>query len=78
MSVIDVESYSLVCDHCGEDVNAGTDYSGWADAETNRDIATDNGWLLNEQGDWCPDCCTWNEDESERIHLAALRTKEGR
>jgi hypothetical protein len=66
MSTVEVKMFSLVCDGCGVDANEDTDFVAYMQEFASREIATDNGWLLAEDGkDWCPECCEWDENGDE-------------
>lgn len=65
--------YTLLCDNCGQDLNAGQEVSGWTDVESNEEIAQESGWLflqdqdagqpLDDEKHYCPDCWAIGDDD---------------
>jgi len=77
-----IDSYSVVCDHCGESLM--TTHEGWsmfADEQHAQESADNEGWYCEEDnGDGGPDhyyCkeCHWIDDNDE-MHLRMERRKE--
>lgn len=62
----EVTMYTMVCDRCGVDACAGTDWSCWDSPEAVRESCCE-GWEEIGGMDYCNGCLTWNEDESELI-----------
>lgn len=57
MSVRRVNTFTVLCDRCGADAFAESDYSGWGPGVDNaRDVAIEDGWTCDGRGDFCPDC----------------------
>ena len=58
-----VEMYTVVCDGCGKDVCKGADYAAWSDRDSALDVALESGWETSEDGQYCPDCHFYNDDD---------------
>lgn len=56
--------YTVVCDNCGKDVNAGGEYSCLSDADAAEDGATDSDWLTIDDKHYCPDCVSYDDDDN--------------
>lgn len=59
--------YTVICDRCGADAFAESEFSCWGDVDTAIDFAVDNSaYVVIDGKHYCPDCWTWN-DEDELI-----------
>lgn len=58
--------YAVVCDSCG--MNDGY----WFEREVVQGIAEDSGWWVSDEGDYCPECYTVNDDD-ERVVKKQMR-----
>jgi len=55
VSLEQVPMWRVVCDRCGESAQQDEFYA-WADHGSAIDEATGHDWLVNDKGEWCPDC----------------------
>lgn len=69
MTVETVPMYRVLCNACGKS-DENDDYYAWADDETALLFASEAGWLLNDDGQWCKDCTTWDEESDERVPVS--------
>ena len=59
----EVKMFTIVCDGCGEDVNADTDYSCWNDENYVEDIREEAGWEKVDGKHYCTDCFEYDEND---------------
>lgn len=59
----EVKMFTIVCDGCGEDVNADTDYACWNDENANEDIRQEAGWEKVDNKHYCTDCFEYDDDD---------------
>ena len=69
------ECWTLICDKCGKDVNAGTDYSGFDDKGYVMDCARDDNWIVKDDKHYCPDCYYYNDDDELTILHSQAKKK---
>jgi hypothetical protein len=62
----EVKMFTIVCDNCGCDVNADSDYSCWNDENCVEEIRQEAGWVKYDDEHYCPDCFEY-DDEDELI-----------
>lgn len=67
MAYEEVTMYRLICDRCGVSAQEDGDYYAWADKDSAQEEARDADWLFTEDGQFCDDCTTWDEDRDDRI-----------
>jgi len=60
----EVKMYTVVCDNCGVDVNAGCEYSCWGDPSNATDIAADSDWHFTEDKHYCTECVSFDDDDN--------------
>jgi len=58
----EVKMYTLICDRCGKDVNEDCDISAWSDIEPSIDNAYNEGWCLEDDKHYCPNCYDVDDD----------------
>lgn len=59
----ELKMYTIVCDGCGEDVNADTSWSCWSDVEYNEDIRQEAGWEKVDDKHYCTDCFEYDDND---------------
>lgn len=64
MSVKQVTMYTIICDRCGADACADTDYSCWNEPDTAREMCCDE-WMEVDDKDYCPNCITWDDNQDK-------------
>ena len=67
MACEEVTMYRLVCDRCEVSAQEDGDCYAWADKDSAKAEAEDAGWLFTDDGEFCPDCTTWDEEQDERV-----------
>jgi hypothetical protein len=67
MSFEEVTMYRLLCDRCGVSAQEDSDYYAWADKDSAKRGAEETQWLFTEDGAFCDDCTTWDEERDERV-----------
>lgn len=70
----EVTMYTVICDNCGTDCNARTDYSCWADKSTAKELASYSDWIEHENKDYCPYCISVGDNDEVKIDTS--RTKQ--
>jgi hypothetical protein len=63
----EITMYSILCNKCGKDVCEEDEYSGWNDQGYVNDIAMENGWHIDEDAHYCPDCYEYDEEDNIRL-----------
>lgn len=59
----EIESYSLVCDNCGETYrHKWTNYALWFDESAPLEYASEEGWIEHEDKHYCPECHEVDDD----------------
>jgi hypothetical protein len=58
-----VTMYTIVCDGCGKDVNADTDYSCWSEIEHNEEVRHEAGWEKLDEKHYCTDCFEYDDND---------------
>jgi len=71
MTLETVEMWRIVCNGCGVSQSENSEYYAWADKDTPLLFAEEDGWLIRDDGHWCENCCTWDEEGDERIPRVA-------
>ena len=61
--VKEVKMFTIVCDGCGEDVNADTDYSCCNDENYVEDIREEAGWEKVDGKHYCTDCFEYDDND---------------
>lgn len=56
--------FTVICDNCGADVHEGTEYAGFNDKGFTEDIATDAGWVKQDDCHYCPECFSFDYDDA--------------
>lgn len=65
MSAEPVPTWTVICDGCGADAFAETDYCGWGPTEAEaRTVAGNSDWTCDDSGDWCWDCAAKRDEET--------------
>jgi hypothetical protein len=68
VSVEAVTMYRVLCDRCGRR-DESDDYYCWVDPDQALTVARESEWLITDDGQWCPDCTTWDEEADEEVPL---------
>ena len=76
MAIAEVTMYRVICDRCGASAQDG-DFYAWATKDSAIDEATGSDWLVNDDGHWCGDCTTWDEDADEEVPKPPLERGRG-
>lgn len=63
MAVEKIEMYTVVCDHCGEDIGSSEEYSCWADDCYAEENAMESEWLKVEGKHYCPECYEYGDND---------------
>ncbi len=58
----EITMYTVICDSCGKDSCAETEYAGWNDEGYAVDCACDDDWIQEGKKDYCPDCYEYDDD----------------
>ena len=61
----EVKMYTVVCDNCGEDIGASSDYSCWNDEVYAWENADESDWIKLNEKHYCPNC--WAYDDNDNI-----------
>ena len=67
MALKEIKMYTLICDKCGKDVCNGSEYSGWSEDFWVKDIAIEEGWIVINHDDYCPNCWEHNIEKENQI-----------
>ena len=59
-----VKMFTVVCDNCGLDSNKDAEYSAWNDSSYAEDVATESGWVKDDDNHYCPDCVSYDDDDN--------------
>lgn len=59
-----VKMYTVVCDNCGDDIGANSEYSCWNDETYAEENAMDSDWIREGKKHYCPDCYTYDDDDT--------------
>ena len=71
MSVKEVTMYRVECDGCGKGNDANSTFFAWADEEAALFEAAESEWLVNDDGQWCPDCYIWTDEKDSYVPISA-------
>lgn len=65
MAIKSAPYYWVECDDCGR--REDEEFSAWSDVRSAIDVVEswDYGWLITDDGHWCPDCRGKHEEEDE-------------
>ena len=65
--IVEVKMYTVVCDSCGKDAGADSEYCCWNNEHIAEQQACEDGkWRNEDDKHYCPDC--WHfDDEGELI-----------
>lgn len=63
--------YTVVCDNCGKDSNADSDFSCWNDEDWAQELAMESDWIKEEDKYYCPDCYEYDDDDNFVIKTKA-------
>lgn len=56
--------FTVICDRCGADALAESEYSCWESEDVAIDDAVDNwDYQIIDGKHFCPECWTWSDDE---------------
>lgn len=73
----EVIMYTVICDNCGKDCNADSEYSCWGDVSSAHDSAIDSDWTFDEDKEdvyYCPECFTYDENDNLIIKQLTPKT----
>lgn len=59
----EVKMYTVICDNCGKDCNADSEYSCWSDDTFARDCAMEDDWITEGDKHYCPQCYSYNDND---------------
>ncbi len=63
MAVEKVEMFTVVCDNCGEDIGASSEYSCWNDSSYAEENAMESDWIKHDGKHYCPECYSYNDND---------------
>ena len=75
----EVKMYTVICDCCGKDACAGTDYASWNESSYVEEIAVEDGWLCDDEHHYCPECYEFDDEDNlvvKEAEPARTTTKE--
>ena len=52
----EIKMYTIICDGCGKDVNADSDFAAWTELEPSLDLANCDGWHIDDDNHYCSNC----------------------
>jgi hypothetical protein len=64
-----VEMYTVICDNCGKDSNADSEYSCWGDDLYAEEVAMEFDWQKEDEKHYCTDCFEFDEDDNLIIKI---------
>ena len=67
MSVVKVEMFTVVCDHCGKDIGSESDYSCWNDKQYAEDNAMDSDWHKEGDNHYCNECYDMDDEDNTSL-----------
>ena len=59
----EITIYTLICDNCGKDSNEHSEYSGWDEIDFVKQQADEDGWISEEDKDYCPSCFSYDDND---------------
>lgn len=59
-----IEMFTLICDNCGADSNADSEFRAWSDKSSARDMAMDSDWIEDEGKHYCPACYSIDDEDN--------------
>lgn len=68
----EVKMFTVVCDNCGEDIGATSEYSCWNDEFYAEEKAMDSDWHREGDKHYCPDC--FSHDDDDNLIIDSTRT----
>lgn len=71
MSFKEVIMHTIVCDNCGQEGVAESDFAGWNDEDWALDEAFEAGWIEDEGNHYCSDC--YEYDDNDELILKELK-----
>jgi hypothetical protein len=66
MTLKAIPMVTVICDHCGESADEGSDFGAWSSEQSARDVAASCDWVELDGKDYCPRCVKWSEDGGEQ------------
>ena len=66
----EVKMYTVICDCCGKDACAGTDYASWNESSYVEEIAVEDGWLCDDEHHYCPECYEFDDEDNLVVKAA--------
>ena len=63
-----VEMYTVICDGCGKDSNENNYSSVWDCKIYAQDIAEKEGWIFENNENYCTDCFEYDDEDNLIIH----------
>jgi hypothetical protein len=60
----EVVMFTVICDNCGRDSNAGQEFSCWGEREHAEDLALDSFFIKEGENHYCPDCFSYDEEDN--------------
>lgn len=64
----ELTTYTIICDGCGKDLNAESEFSGWNDKDYVIECSQEDNWF-SEDGVkfYCPDCYDFDDDGEPEV-----------
>lgn len=62
----ELEIYTVICDKCGADLQAGQEIAGWSELEGALYTAEASGWRVFEDSQVCHNCLEIPADEDQK------------
>ena len=59
-----IKMFTVICDRCGKDSNAGSDYAAWSDLEGAVETALEADWYCEDGKHYCPDCFKYDDNDN--------------
>lgn len=59
-----VKMYTVICDGCGKDSNANSEYSCWSEADIAEELAAEDNWLKDGKAHYCPQCYHYDDNDN--------------
>jgi hypothetical protein len=56
--------YTVVCDGCGKDSNADSEYSAWGCKMYAADVAMEANFINEGDEHYCPDCYSYDDEDN--------------
>jgi len=77
MAIEKVEMYTVVCDHCGEDIGSSSEYSCWNDDTYAEENAMESEWVKENGKHYCPDCVSYGDNDELQLKPERFNLNKG-